>query len=85
MANPWVSFLSLLPKNKRWIGKIKSINSITATATIEIPIGMGGASGSDIMLPTNNSYSVGEYVFIEGNSIVGKAPNLRTVSQEIIY
>lgn len=84
MANPWTSFLSLLTTKDRWIGKIESISN--GKATVSLPVGLGGGSGDpDIIVNATDSYSVGDYVFIESGAVVSQAPDLRAAFRETVY
>jgi len=81
MANPWVDFVALIKENNRWIGKIDSITTsghIIVTVEGRTDIGTIQVEGDP------NSYTVGDFLFIEGNRVVSKAPNLKTITEEII-
>ena len=81
MANPWVDFVTLIESNHRWIGKVDHINSFNnIVVTVE-----GRTDISTIQVEGDpNSYTVGDFLFIEGNRIVGKAPDLKAITEETI-
>jgi hypothetical protein len=84
MSNPWKDFLELLPTEEKWIAKIKSITG--TKALVNKLAGVGGSISDDILVdipPTG--YSVDDYVFIKGSTIINKTPNIRAAFRETIY
>lgn len=78
--NPWVSFLDLLSKDKRIIAKVQSTNVITGRISV---IQVGGINV--IYVESNGSEYVNDsYVFVEGGVIIGQAPNIRTLTTELL-
>lgn len=82
MANPWTSFINLLRKSPRWIGKVLSYTN--GKAVVTTPIGAGGG-GDEVVVCATSEYVVDDYVFIENGVIVSKAPDLRLAAQETVY
>lgn len=79
--NPWVSFLDLLSKDKRVIAQVQSTDVITGRVFV-IQVG----STNQIRVESNGSdYADDSYVFVEGGVIIGAAPNVRTVTTELLY
>lgn len=82
MSNPWTSFARLLQTTPRWIGKVLSYTN--GKATVITPTGINGG-GDEIVVCATSEYVVNDYVFVENNIIMSKAPNLRAAFQETIY
>lgn len=79
--NPWTSFIGLLSKDKRIIAKVQSTDVITGRINV-LPMG----STTQIRVESNGSeYADNSYVFIEGGIITGEAPNIRTMTTELLY
>jgi hypothetical protein len=79
--NPWVSFLNLISKDKRIIAQVQSTDAITKRINI-IPVG----SVNQIRVESNGSdYADLSYVFVEGGVIIGEAPNIRSVTTELLF
>jgi len=76
MANPWTQFLNLLPDQNRWIGKVMNNDATDGKITVSVP----GSSATGIVVNTDETYDTNSYVFIEGSTVVSKAPNLASLS-----
>lgn len=81
--NPWTVFESLITGPSKWIGKVESISD--TRVELSIPEGLGGASIPNVFVNTSTTYSIGDYVFVEGSTIIAKAPSLRAAFRETIY
>lgn len=80
MSNPWTLFKDLLPDTSRWIGKVANPTYIEGKITVDYPD--GGTTG--LVVYTNETYLVGDYVFIEGKNVISKAPDLTDLYTEEI-
>jgi len=84
MLNPWTTFESLLPTKNRWVGQIQSISG--GKAVVSLPVGLGGGAASDdVVVDAPGSYSINDFVFIEGGVIISEAPALRAAFSETVY
>jgi hypothetical protein len=79
--NSWTVFDNLFGKKKRWTGKVHYV-SPQGQVTIEIP--SGRAVKEYVIVSGAGSYSVGQYVYLENNQIVGTAPELKTLVEELV-
>lgn len=79
--NAWTEFRKLLDTTYKWVGLVESVNINSGTVIVKIP---NSTKSIEVMGP-NNEYTVNDYVFIENDKIVGKAPDLRTISTELVY
>lgn len=78
MANPYINFLNLLPKQVRFIAKVISIDTVTGTVHVER---MGG-NNDTIVKGGTDSYAINDYVFVVDGSIVSKVDNVQSILQE---
>lgn len=80
MANPWVTFESLLTRSRRTIAQVQSTDGVSGRVNV-IQVG----DSSPILVESNGStYVNNTYVFIEGGIIVGQATNVRTIVTELL-
>lgn len=77
MSNVWAQFMSLLPSTRRWIGKVKAVHSSTGKLTIEE---VERSDVPDIVIAGDDSYVIGDYIFIENNTAISKAPDLKSIN-----
>lgn len=80
MANPWTSFYELIKGSKRSIAYVVSTDSNTKRVLVT----EFGASNNIYVESNGSTYANGSYVFIESGVIVGQAPDLRTITTELL-
>ncbi len=80
MSNPYSMFLDLLPTTNRWVGEIVGI---APGNKVEVRV-VSNPSAGNIYVDSNTAFSAGDYVFIEGTTIVSAAPTLQDAVTETI-
>ena len=78
--NSWTEFQNLFNTTRKWVGKVEGITSSSNKIIVQIP---GINENIEVEGPTSE-YNIGDYVFIENNTIKSKAPDLREVIEESI-
>jgi hypothetical protein len=75
-SNIWAKFKALIPTTPRLIGEV---NSVLADDRYRVIF----PSGEVVEALSSNTYSVGDSVFVEGDKITSRAPDLPSVTIEL--
>lgn len=78
--NAWKTFVQLISEDKKWIAKIISTNATTKKVTVQEV----GTTGSVIIESNGTVYVADTFVYVQGTTITGQAPEISSAVKEII-